>query len=79
MARTQVVCEVVWRATVQQLDGSGRNITHQETLGDFDTARDADQALADAGFTRTQWGGWARNWAYQHASVSRVLIEIECE
>lgn len=78
MARTQVTCEVVWRAIVQQLDGSGRNITSYETLGDFDTARYADQCLADAGFTRTQWGGWERRYAYQHASVTRVLIELEC-
>jgi len=75
MARVQVVCDVVWRATVQQLDGSGNNITSNETLGDFDTQRDADQCLADAGFTRRTYG-WERNWAYQRASVTRVLIEL---
>ncbi len=74
MARTQVVCDVVWRVTVEQLDGSGREITDRETIGDFDTERDADQCLADEGFTRKNWG-WVRNWAYQQASISRILIE----
>ncbi len=77
MPREQVICDVVWIATVSQLDGSGRNITGYESLGNFDTERDADQKLADEGFTRTKWGwgGWERNRTYQIASVSRVLIE----
>lgn len=76
MAYEQVVCDVVWCATVEQLDGSGQLITGYENLGDFETARDAEQKLADEGFTRTTWG-WQRNWAYQHARVSRVLIELK--
>lgn len=76
MAYEQVVCDVVWRATVEQLDCEGRNIVSRENLGDFETCRDAEQKLADEGFTRTTWG-WQRNWAYQHARVSRVLIELK--
>jgi hypothetical protein len=72
--REQVVCDVVWRVTVAQLDGSGQHVVRHESLGDFDTERDADQKLADVGFTRTQYG-WTRNWVYQRASVHRVLIE----
>lgn len=72
MARTQVVCDVVWRVTVEQLDSI--NTIRYEHLGDFDTARDAEQCLADEGFTRKKWG-WERNWAYQQASISRILIE----
>lgn len=78
MARTQVTCEVVWRVTVEQLDGSGQNVTSYETLGDFDSLRDADQCLADEGFTRSRWGGsWERHKTYQIAGVSRVLIELK--
>ena len=75
MTKIQVVCDVVWRVTVNQLDGSGYNIVRYEHLGDFDTERDADQCLADAGFTRHTYG-WERRSAYQRASVSRVLIEL---
>ena len=75
MAYEQVVCDVVWRVIVEQLDGSGMNTTARHKLGDFDAERDADQCLADEGFTRQSWG-WKRNGAYQHAHVSRVLIEL---
>lgn len=74
MARTQVVYDVVYRVAVEQLDGSGQNMTSRYHVGDFDTARDAEQCLADEGFTRKNWG-WERNWAYQRATVARVLIE----
>ena len=78
MARTQVTCEVVWRVTVEQLDGRGGE--HRVVLGDFDTERDADQCLADEGFTRSRWGGsWEQHRTYQIAGVSRVLIELSVD
>lgn len=50
--RLQITCDVVWRATVAQLDGRG-GINGYESLGDFETEQDAEQKLADKGFTRT--------------------------
>lgn len=74
MAYEQVVCDVVWRVTVEQLDGEGRSIVSRESLGDFETTRDAEQKLADEEFTRKQWG-WEKSWAYQLAIISRMLVE----
>ena len=71
-----VICVVVYRVFTGACDSEGRHIhTSSTTLGDFETQRDADQALADAGFTRQSWGGWTSHSGYSWGSVSRLLIE----
>ena len=72
MARTQVTCEVVWRVTVEQLDGSGQNVTSRESLGDFDSLRDADQCLADEGFTRSRWAAVGNDIGHTKLQAFRV-------
>jgi hypothetical protein len=76
MAYEQIVCHTVWRVTVEQLDISARNVISCAVLGDFETNQDAETILADEGFIRaTSPCGWERNWTYQHAKISKVLVE----
>ena len=74
MAFQTVTCLVVYRASIGGCEGDGRPVTWPvQHLGDFETQRDADQALADAGLTRSSYGNWTGY--YQWGSVSRILIE----
>lgn len=72
MAFQRVICEVVFLASRQYTDGEGRPNGKVEIIGEYDTQRDAEQALADNGFTRKSWG-WMGN--YEWGSVSRILRE----
>ena len=76
MSFERVRCVVVYRVMTGNCDGEGRPLTHTaQVLGDFESQRDGDQQLADAGFTRVSWGGWTKHSGYSWGSVSRLLIE----
>jgi len=70
-----VVCVVAHSAVVQQLAGDGNTVNNTTSLGYFETKRDAEQMLADAGFTRNSWDGWIKYSHYQRAHVQRMIIE----
>ncbi len=72
MAFETVICDVVYRASQTFTDSEGRPNGKNEVLGDFETRREAEQELADKGFTRTDFG-WRGN--YVDGSVSRILFE----
>jgi hypothetical protein len=69
-----VQCVVAHALCIDYLSGDGNSVSKQEILGYFETPRDAEQLLADIGFTRTSWGGWVHR-DYAHAYVQRILLE----
>lgn len=74
MAFQRVVCEIIFKVYQQYTDGEGRPTGKGNLIGDYETQRDAEQALADNGFTRKSWG-WVGH--YQVGSYVRVLKEID--
>lgn len=74
MAFQIVQCEVRWTA---QVGYSGNELPpiKYESVGDFETERDAEQALADAGFTRLSYG-WRSYQGYGYGYVTRYLKEL---
>lgn len=69
-----VECVVAHAVCIDYLAGDGNNVNCQEVVGYFETPRDAEQVLADLGFTRTSWGGWSHH-AYMRGYVQRMVIE----
>ena len=69
-----VECVIAHAVCIDYLGGDGNSIVRHEIVGYFETPRDAEQVLADAGFTRTSWGGWSHH-AYMRGHVQRMVIE----
>lgn len=74
MSFQRIICEVIFTAWRHELNGEGLPTGKIKPIGEYETKREAEQALADNGFTRKEWG-WNGN--YEHGSVSRVLREID--
>ncbi len=72
-----VQCEVRWFVSVGYT-GNELPPAKYETLGEFETEHDAEQALVNAGFTRSPYS-WrdSSGYGYGHGSVTRVLKEIK--
>jgi hypothetical protein len=72
MAFQIVQCEVRWIAVVGY-SGTELPPSKYETIGVYETERDADQAMADAGLTRKSYG-----WRGEYATgfVQRTLKEL---
>jgi hypothetical protein len=70
-----VRCEVRW---VVKIGYSGNELppSTYESLGPFETERDAEQALADTGFTRKTSSYW-KNGSYGEAWIARTLKELQ--
>lgn len=74
MAFKTVTCEVRWIASIGY-SGNELPPTNYKVIGEFEDKGDAERALAEAGLTRREWGGWSNGYA--HGSIARVLKEIE--
>jgi hypothetical protein len=74
MAFETVTCEVRWIASVGH-SGNELPPTTYEVLGEYEDKADAERALAEAGLNRTDWGSWAKGYAY--GTIERVLREIK--
>lgn len=74
MAFKTVTCEIRWIASIGH-SGNELPPTEYKLLGEFEDLGDAERALADAGLTRREWGGWGNGYAY--GRINRVLKEIE--
>ena len=71
-----VQCEVRWIACVGH-SGNELPPSTYETIGEYETERDADQALADAGMTRTPTRGyWTGHSGYATGYTRRTLKEL---
>ena len=77
MAFEKITCIVAHVVNVDNLAGDGNSVNSSECLGYFETIRDADQLLADEGFTRSKWS--ERSWEkyMQRAYVRRTVIEVK--
>lgn len=73
MAFQIVQCEVRWLACIGY-SGTELPPSTYETIGEYETERDADQALADAGMTRVSYG-WRGEYATGY--VQRTLKELK--
>lgn len=71
-----VQCKVRWIAEVGY-SGTELPPSRYETIGEFETEGDAARALAEAGFTRSQYVGWTGANGYGYGHITRVLREIK--
>lgn len=77
--REKITCEVVWLATIENLDGSGMPSGNRSSEK-FDTKQEAEDYLRSCGLsnekTKLNPYGWWRA-SYQEGNITRVLNELK--
>lgn len=75
MSFQKIECYVIWTATIGY-SGNELPPSNYESLGEFETEGDAARALAEAGFTRSEYG-WKGASGYGYGNITRTLREIK--